>query len=220
MNDKDLLLLGRLKDVLGNPPRIGPVVMDVKTTQFVRVELVLLRLLSEEGRNGLFISVDRPHQYMVHLLNMHQIDHGNLTFVDTVARFSSDCKQAEARVGFLQGPRNIDTLPEALREWSSRSNGSGFDMSKCSFAIVDNLNTLLNFNSHQVVQTFLEDFIKTFDGKVTLPMVIDKERNLNLFQMASSNGRPHLDLSTECIPRIFNRPRLQIIEPNICGGIR
>jgi len=194
--------------------------MDIKTTQFVRFELILLKFFTEEGRNGLFISVDRPHQYMVHLLNMHQIEHGNLTFVDAVARFSSDCKQADARVGFLQGPCNIDTLPDALKEWSLRSDGIGFDLNKCSFAIIDNLNTLLNFNSHQVVQTFIERFIETFNGKVTIPLVIDKEMNLDLFQMASSKGRSQLDLGTETFHRNLNQPRLHIVEHNVCGGIR
>ena len=100
MNEKDLMLYEQIKGELGDPPLSGPVVIDVKTTQFVRLELVLLKALIGDGRPGLFISVDRPHQYMVHLLTMHQIEHCNITFVDAVSRFSADRKQAKGQCGF------------------------------------------------------------------------------------------------------------------------
>jgi hypothetical protein len=220
MNEKDLFLLEHLKKVLGDPPHPGPFVMDVKTTQFVRVELVLLKLLAGDGRRGLFISVDRPHQYMVHLLTMHQIEHENLTFLDAVARFVTDNKQATGNVCFLEGPSNIDTLPEALKEWSSRSNGTGFDMNSCSFAVIDNLAALLSYNSHQIVQAFLDDFVKAFDDKVTLPLIVDRERNPDLFQMASANGRAQMDLRMENVHMNLDRPQLRILDHEDCGGIR
>ena len=48
----------------------GAILFDVPSTQFIRIDLMMLRGLSQE-RNlpGIFISVDRPHQYMIHLPN-------------------------------------------------------------------------------------------------------------------------------------------------------
>ena len=74
MNEKDIKLTMRLKESVGDSSFTGPILLDVKSTQFVRVNMLLLKALSNEnGRSGMFISVDRPHQYMVHLLTMHQM---------------------------------------------------------------------------------------------------------------------------------------------------
>jgi hypothetical protein len=218
MNAKDLIIFDQIRTQLGEPPSPGPVVIDVRTTQFVRVELVLLKALVGDGRPGLFISVDRPHQYMAHLMTMHQIDHTNLTFVDAMARFSSDCKQATAKVGFLQGPRNIDTLLDALREWSSKENGHGFNLDDCGFAVIDNMTTLLNFNSQQVVQSFLENFVTSLSRTVTVPLIVDRERNPNLFQMALDICRKQLRIDMGEGERSPDRARLRISDNNMNGG--
>lgn len=208
----------QLKAQLGDPPVPGPIVMDVRTTQFVRVQLVLLKALIGDGRPGLFISVDRPHQYMVHLLDMHQIDRRNITFVDAVARFAADRKQAAARVGFLRGPSNIDTLPEALKDWSSGEGGKHFDLAACQFVVIDNMATLLNFNSQQVVCTFLQEFVSTFRSKITVPLVVDRERNPNLFQMATSMGGSEMRLAFDTACHPAERQRLKIMDSTVEGG--
>jgi hypothetical protein len=219
MNEKDLMLYEQIKGELGDPPQSGPVVIDVKTTQFVRLELVLLKALIGDGRPGLFISVDRPHQYMVHLLTMHQIEHCNITFVDAVSRFSADRKQAKANVGFLRGPRNIDTLPEALKEWSSEDNDQNFDLNECKFAMIDNPAILLNFNTHQVVYSFLEEFVECMGNKVSIPLVVDRERNPNLFQMATSISKSELHMGVISGDHPSDRPRLKIVEKIDNGGM-
>lgn len=218
MNEKDHQLYEQLRLQLGDPPIPGPVVLDVKTTQFVRVELVLLKALIGDGRPGLFISVDRPHQYMVHLLDMHQIDRRNITFIDAVARFAADRKQAAAKVGFLRGPSNIDTLLEALKDWSSEDGGKHFDLNACRFVVIDNIATLLNYNSQQVVRTFLEEFVSAFKDKITVPLIVDKERNPNLFQMAKAIGGNEVRLTFETVSHVPDRQRLKIIDNNPEGG--
>ena len=187
--------------------------MDVKTTQFVRMELVLLKALVGEDRPGLFISVDRPHQYMLHLLCMHQIDHRKLTFIDAMARFATDSKQITAKVGFFRGPQNIDTLPEALKEWSSGCKDHSFDLAKCRFAVIDNLATLLNYNSQQVVRSFLMEFLTSLGENVTVPFVLDRERNPILFQMITSLGGTELRLAPGVGTRPPERLHMKIIEP-------
>ncbi|MCX6650831.1 MAG: hypothetical protein NT131_04140 [Methanomassiliicoccales archaeon] len=217
MNDKDLLLFEQIKAQLGAPLSPGLMVMDVPTTQFVKVELVLLKALMEEGRPGLFISVDRPHQYMVHLLTMHGIDCRSLTFVDAVARFSADSKSASVKVGFFRGPRNIDTLPEALKDWSVADGGPGIDLGECGFAVIDNLSTFLTYNSQQAVRSFLNDFISALGGKVTVPLLVDHERNPTLFHMIKDLGGREIALVPEHIPMSSDRARLKISNDNIKG---
>ena len=189
MNEKDLRLLAYLKESIGEPATPGPILLDVKSTQFVRVNLLLLKALSyDTGKPGIFIAIDRPHQYMVHLLTMHQINPQGLVFIDAISRFSADTKTASAKVGFAQGPSHIDELPNAIKDWSSRGNGNSLEMQKCHFAMIDNLAALLTYNSYSSVELFLRNFVfvLTQQGDMVIPFVVDRERNCVLYEMVKS----------------------------------
>ena len=189
MNEKDIKLTMRLKESVGDPSFTGPILLDVKSTQFVRVNMLLLKALSNEnGRSGMFISVDRPHQYMVHLLTMHQINVQGLIFVDAISQFSADCKQAQANVSFVDGPFHIDDLPGAIKECTLKANGGSIDLKGCAFAMIDNLAALLTYNSFSSVESFLHDFVNvlSMNGRISIPLVVDKERNQALYEMAKA----------------------------------
>jgi hypothetical protein len=189
MNEKDLRLLAYLKESIGEPPSPGPLLLDVKSTQFVRINLLLLKALSYDTQiPGIFIAIDRPHQYMVHLLTMHQIDPKGLVFIDAISRFSADTKTASAKVGFLQGPSNIDELPNAMKNWVRNGNGSSVDINSCNFAMIDNLAALLTYNRYSSVELFLRNFVSvlTEKGKLVIPFVVDKERNCVLYEIVRS----------------------------------
>jgi len=167
----------------------GAIIFDVPATHFVRVNLMLLRGLSQErGLPGIFISVDRPHQYMVHLLSMHQIKAEHLIFIDAISRFSADFKVANANVGFVDGPFRIDRLPMAMNEWIKGCNGQSLNLGNGGFAIIDNLSALLTYNSFNSVQTFLQNFIQTLhsSGNMIVPLMMDSEKSGLLYETARS----------------------------------
>jgi len=198
MNEKDIKLTMRLKESVGDPSFTGPMLLDVKSTQFVRVNMLLLKALSSEnGRSGMFISVDRPHQYMVHLLTMHQINVQGLIFVDAISQFSADCKVAKANVSFVDGPFHIDDLPGAIKEWTLRANGSSIDLKDCAFAMIDNLAALLTYNSFSAVESFLNDFVNvlSMNGRMAIPLVVDKERNQALYEMAGALCKKEININ-------------------------
>jgi len=170
-------------------------VLDVRTTQFVVVELVLLKALIGDGNPGLFISVDRPHQYMVHLLDMHGIEHTGVTFIDTVSQFASSDANRQAKVSFFKGPNNIDMLPSSLRERSSEDHN--FDLAQCRFALIDNISNLLTFNSHQKVQRFIREFVDLMADRAAVLLVIDRQRNPNLYHSVLAMGGTELRLEAE-----------------------
>ena len=198
MNEKDIKLTARLKESVGDPAFTGPILLDVKSTQFVRVNMLLLKALSNEnGRSGMFISVDRPHQYMVHLLTMHQINVHGLIFVDAISQFSADCKVAQANVSFVDGPFHIDDLPGAIKEWTLRTSGNSIDLKGCAFAMIDNLAALLTYNSFSAVESFLNDFVNvlSMNGRMAIPLVVDKERNQALYEMAKSLCKKEVNIN-------------------------
>ncbi len=167
----------------------GAILFDVPATQFVRANLMMLRGLSQErGLPGIFISVDRPHQYMVHLLSMHQIKAESLIFIDAISRFSADFKVANANVGFIDGPFRIDRLPMAMNEWIKGCNDQSLNLGNRGFAIIDNLSALLTYNSFTSVQLFLQNFIQTLHSseKMIAPLMIDSEKSGLLYETARS----------------------------------
>jgi len=202
MNARDMRQYENFRRQLGPVPRPGLMVLDVRTTQFVVVELVLLKALIGDGNPGLFVSVDRPHQYMVHLLDMHGIEHTGVTFIDTVSQFASSDANRQAKVSFFKGPNNIDMLPSSLRERSSEDHN--FDLAQCRFALIDNISNLLTFNSHQKVQRFIREFVDLMADRAAVLLVIDRQRNPNLYHSVLAMGGTELMLETELKDRLMD----------------
>jgi hypothetical protein len=186
----------------------GVIIFDVPSTQFVRVNLMMLRGLSQErGLPGVFISVDRPHQYMVHLLSMHQIKAENLVYIDAISRFSADFKIANANVGFMDGPFHIDRLPIAMNEWIKGCNGQSLNLNNSGFAIIDNLSALLTYNSFNSVQTFLQNFIQALhsSGNMIVPLMMDSEKSGLLYETARSMCKVEIrlkDILSDELPKV------------------
>ena len=186
----------------------GAILFDVPSTQFVRVNLMMLRGLSQErGLPGIFISVDRPHQYMTHLLTMHNIKAEQLVYLDAISRFSADFKVASANVSYIDGPFRIDHLTMAMNEWMKSGNGKTFSTGNCSFAIIDNLSTLLTYNSFNSVQTFLLNFLQTLHSSenMIIPLMIDSEKSGRLYETARTMCKVEIrmkDLLPEELPDI------------------
>ena len=184
----------------------GAILFDVPSTQFVRVNLMMLRGLSQErGLPGIFISVDRPHQYMTHLLTMHKIKAEQLVYLDAISRFSADFKVASANVSYIDGPFRIDHLPMAMSEWMKNCDGKAFSANNCSYAIIDNLSTLLTYNSFNSVETFLQNFLKTLNSSenMIIPIMIDSEKSGLLYETARSLCKVEIhmkDISSDQLP--------------------
>ena len=197
MNDKDVEQTKCILEAFDKTGLKGAILLDVPSTQFVRVNLLMLRGLSmERGMSGMFVSVDRPYQYMVHLMTMHQIPAERLMFIDAISRFSADCKVAPAHVDFVDGPFHVDRLPEAMNEWGRNGNAKPVPLSECGFAIIDNLSALLTYNSYHSVELFLKNFIGVMEnaGNVTVPLMIDSEKYGLLYETAKTMCKAELHL--------------------------
>ncbi|NLX47826.1 MAG: hypothetical protein GXY70_06645 [Euryarchaeota archaeon] len=195
MNTRDLSHCEHLRRQIGETPRPGLYILNVASTQFVVVELVLLKALIGKGNPGLFISVDRPHQYIVHLLDMHRIDRDQLNFIDAVSQFSQGIGECRERVGFLNGPSHIDELPGVLSTCSASVNG--FDISTLQFTLVDNVSILLMYNSRQAVEAFLDEFVRLLSGNMAVVIVVDRNRNHGLYRTLLSLGGIELKLELQ-----------------------
>jgi hypothetical protein len=203
MNEQDESLMGYIISSLGENTT-GPVLFDVNSTQFVKVNLVILKgLMQARNLNGLFISVDRPHQYMVHLMRMHNIALDRLLFLDAIGRFSADNKVCNAGASFVDAPFHIDTLPAAI---NSMGNDK-FNLETCGFAMIDNPAAMLMYNSFASVEAVLKLFVDvmTSRGRTIIPLVVDKERCCNFYQTARSLSVKEIDCRAEVVADVTSK---------------
>lgn len=187
MNKRDVRLMQSMMTAIGDATKGGIVLIDVKSTQFVRADLVLLKLLSEQLQMpGVFVSVDRPHQYVTHLLRMHQINPAKLTFVDLIGRFSGDRKQGTSSVGFVDGPFHASSIPETLGQWNVGIDDNVVNLKNCEFAIIENLASLLPYNGYAAVESFLRDLVRVLrsNDDALVILMIDRSRSPLLYETA------------------------------------
>jgi len=187
VNDTDVICMKSLMDAIDHVGVKGLILLDVKATQFMKVHLLLLRgLLEEKGMRGLFISVDRPHQYVVHLARMHKINIGGLTFIDVICRYSGDRKNEQGNIGLLAGPFNINNLPAAIATWAKSVGSDLLDPQKGGFVIIDNPAALAPYNNCEKVELLLSGLHEMFGGdkNVIVPFITDKEKSENLYEIS------------------------------------
>ena len=191
MNDRDLQLAHAVSSLVQTDDGDSIVLVQTKYTNLVRVNLVILKaLLDDQKKSGLVITIDRPHQYLSHLMQLHQVDQKNLVFLDVISLHSSDTKGQASVKEFQRGPFHIETLPDFLFSGSSESRELGIDISKMQFIVVDNISTLLTYNTMESIVKFFERY----------------------GQMVKSSGR-HPLLSVFAIDRAMHQSLNDIIEP-------
>lgn len=203
VNEKDLQLVHAVGAVIEVDADASIYVLHAKYTNLVRVNLVLLKaFLEEKRRKGMMITIDRPHQYVSHLMQLHGVDQTNLTFIDAISTHSSDTKGGAVAPEFQRGPFNIESLPDFF---TKPDNGQGLivDMSKVDFVIIDNVSTLLTYNSMDSIKRFFVKYIKVLkaarpDG-IQTALVMDRDQHPELFDFVSSLARKAIDLSPDMV---------------------
>jgi hypothetical protein len=99
MNERDIAFMDRfLREVAGSENG-RRVLLSVRYNQINKINLILLRaLMMKLGKRGLFVTVDRPHQYMTYLLDINKIPRDDLLFMDIISRFSGESTRNGAEV--------------------------------------------------------------------------------------------------------------------------
>lgn len=163
----------------------GVILLDAPSTHILPINLLILRRMMEYRRGGVFISVDRPHQYMVHMMRSHRMDPAEITFVDLIGRFASDSKDMGFGSGVEGVPFRIDTLSELIAELLDQREQGSLTERGCMFAMVDNLAAFQLFNGRLRMEAFLQgliDIARVREGMV-LPVVIDRQQNRGLYSL-------------------------------------
>ena len=191
MNIEDIQLMRNIISLIGDINHRNKVLFSVSYERIAKTNLILLRALLEElKKKGILITIDRPHQYMEHLLRMHRINYENLLFIDTIARFSGNIISDNLNVGnvrILDSPFQIDILPELFATKPEDLSGveGKIDITGVDFILIDNVATMLNYNDPNSVERFLEDYMAKFRNlnNILISLTLDRVAYNSLYQV-------------------------------------
>jgi hypothetical protein len=178
----------------------GIILVDVKGVMALRATVEAARLLAN-GKRGVVITIDRPHQYLMQALKAQDVPIHHLVVLDVIARYSADICDESQVLSTLDGPFNIDRAPEALKTMSIVDKDETINIGACSFILVDNMGALLPYNSLQKVESFVKGLAALTrsgpDRKLVLvvdgerqQLMVEMLRNLNAVRALISTGRP------------------------------
>lgn len=178
MNEKDIEIAKKVAEEINGVGNSDSIVFDTNFTQIGKTNLLLLKgLLDIENKNGFFVVLDRPHQYMSYLLSMHDVSQENIWFIDGVTHQSGGKEEAKQNVNFLEGPFHIENLLDNIEYNIKQSKGEFPSPEKIDFFLIDNIAAMLNYNSIDNIESFIESFSDFIDRyqHVMGGMTVDKE---------------------------------------------
>jgi hypothetical protein len=201
MNERDILLMQKINSMLGTIEGINRVLFTVKYTQLTRLNLILLKLLLDERkRKGILVVLDRPHQYITHLLRLHNIGQNNISYVDTVSSLSGFKPQQEASVNFVEGPFHLENLLKSLNtEKRIEGQEKVFDVDTIDFIILDNISTMVMYNDIYQIKEFVASFTSLLEkyDSMFLAIAIDKNSHRQLYELIKQTCDKEIEIMEE-----------------------
>jgi hypothetical protein len=202
MNERDLQLVRVIDSEIRFDGSSAMYLLSAKYTNLVRVNLVLLKdLLDEKHKKGIIVTIDRPHQYIAHLLQLHGVDQTNLIYIDAISSFSSDTKGGSVAKEYQNGPFNIEALPEFLFSEDESKRAGMVDMADIEFVVMDNVSTMLTYNAMDGIRKFFAKYVE-FVGKrksrpVATAFVMDRDIYADLYSFISALSTKIIDIGAD-----------------------
>ena len=169
-----------------NVKKQNKLMMVTEATNRTMVNILLLNhFLKEEEASGVFITFDRPHQYIKKILEIRGIDHSNLTFIDAISLISGETAvQDDSSSLFMNGPYRIPLFHDLVaRCYSNDRHKKQIDLKKMSFIMIDDISALSLYNKEENVKRFILDFLSHIEAldAFIVSFVLDDNYNKELY---------------------------------------
>jgi hypothetical protein len=202
VNERDLKLADEVSSHIQPNGSPAVYILTTKYTNLVRVNLVLLKAFLDMKMNkGMMVTIDRPHQYVSHLLQLHGINQAKLVFIDAISNHASDTKAAPNAESFQSGPFYIETLPDFIISCDGRDPKSEVDLSSTEFILMDNVSTLLTYNSMESLKTFFSRYVGVLrersSASLATLIVIDRDLHADLYSFISPFAKMIIEISND-----------------------
>ena len=168
-----------------------------KYTERTRVNLVLLKFfLTEMNMRGIFITIDRPHQYIEYLLKLHGISQDKLLYIDVVSRLSGEIYLNDnSNVFFMDGPYEVGFLEKVMDgccEPEPVINGISknyVNLKEMDFILVDDIAALSKYLDDDGIKQFIDSYMISIRRLATViaPLVLDINKNKEMYKLLKQN---------------------------------
>ena len=187
-------ILNRIMAVLYSPELVDKkkILVVSKYTERTRVNLVLLKFfLTEMNMRGIFITIDRPHQYIEYLLKLHGIPQDKLLYIDVVSQLSGEIRlNDEHNVFFMDGPYEVGFLDKAMNGCESESaigdvSKNYVNLKEMDFILVDDIAALSKYLDDDGIKQFIDSYMTSIRRLATViaPLVLDINKNKEMYQI-------------------------------------
>jgi len=209
LNEKDIQLARAIESEIPFESESFIVLLTTKYTNLVRVNLVVLKaFLDDKRKRGVIITIDRPYQYISHLLQLHGIDQANLTYVDVISSHASDSKGGAVTGRFQHSPFHIESLPDLLFSEESSEGPNSIDISCVEFVVIDNISTALTYNTMDSLKGCFSRYTELTrrhkSGPIITILVMDRELHSELFKVISEVSKITIDIGPDLTVRRFS----------------
>ncbi len=200
MNQRDIELMQAIIKEIGDIGAGERVLFKVSYSRIVQTNLVILKILLDQWmKQGIFITVDRPHNYMEHLLRMHRVKNRHrLTYIDAIGKYSGSEMPAVENRAISRTPFQIEHLPDELIN-GMKNGTSTVDMRSNDFILIDNLAAMLNYNSMTSIVKFVDRYLKAialYDSIFTA-LFIDSNNHPGLYDAIKPLCDVELEITTD-----------------------
>ena len=192
-------ILNRIMAVLYSPEVVDKkkILVVSKYTERTRVNLMLLKFfLTEMNMRGIFITIDRPHQYIEYLLKLHGIPQDKLLYIDVVSRLSGEISLNDnSNVFFMDGPYEVGFLdkamdgccgPEPVIDGVSKNY---VNLKEMDFILVDDIAALSKYLDDDGIKNFIDSYMISIRRLATViaPLVLDINKNKEMYNILKRN---------------------------------
>jgi len=171
-----------------NSPKNGKVLVVSRYTERTRINICLLKFfLNEMKQKGIFITVDRPHQYSASLLTIHGISQENLVYIDAISRISGEVEANVSNVKFINGPQEMNFLDDitSISYAAGAVKTQSIDLKDMDFILIDDIAALTKYQEMDGVKKMIDSYmssVERLDG-IVAPIVLDANRNRSIYEI-------------------------------------
>ena len=143
-----MIPISKLEDTLTNLPREYITMFLVNSRDYFSINLrILEHLCNTKKLPGIYITVNRPYETIVKILENNEISTDNLFFVDCITTIAG-CKTKRSDKCLYVSPNFLTDLAIATDQWVQAIPGTE------KFLFLDSISTLLLYNSAGTVAKF------------------------------------------------------------------
>lgn len=164
-----------------------------------KTNLIILKAMLEElGKKGVFIAIDRPYHYMVHLMKIHRFHYDEMLFIDAITKISGERRMEWSSASFLNGPFSIDTLLRDLKIITKDPAGRSqlVDLTDGDFLMIDDVSAIFHYNKLGTGRRFLKTYLDIVGNKKSTftAVSVDRESHTSLYEFLAQNCDRMVDM--------------------------